>query len=77
MTWKRQQITMEEGDSVIINTPTGQITIFHGKYYRCITSYAKDMCIDAFYTEGATKETTKPFVEGANRLVCIKPKKEE
>lgn len=70
------EITMKPGDRLVVNTPTGEITIFHGVHYRCITSYATNMRVDAFYTEGAKKQTRKPFMEGAPRLVSLTPKED-
>ena len=70
------EITMKKGDRLTIKTPTGEITIFHGEHYRCITSYAKNMRIDAFYNVGAKKQTSKPFMEGAPRLVSLTPQEE-
>ena len=70
------EINLKAGDRLVVKTPTGEITIFHGEYYRCITSYAKDMRVDAFYTEGAKKQTSKPFMEGSPRLVSLTPKED-
>lgn len=77
MTGTQHEITIGMNDRITINTPSGEITIFHGSHYRTMTCFAKNLEIAAFYDKGATKKTRKPFMEGSPRLVILNPKKEK
>ena len=53
-------ISIVKGEHLTIKTPKGNITIYIGESdYNCITSWVHDVEFDGFYTNNATKRTSK------------------